>query len=265
MYDDDGNYIGWGDEGGDVGTGDVEPGEWTDNEDGSYTDADGQIFDVFTGELLGWENEDGSWFDVWGNYYDADGNPSGEPSAELSVDETFVFDPATGLYYDEILGAWYMETGDGGFALSDLQPRDLPGGETSDPGTLPTDLDTSPGFFEKVGNFFAGLFGGAASGAPSGGGSFGGMSGGGAAQARENQAQQKLNQAQQSGANPQQIAQLQQQLALARAAANSVSGGVDTKTILFVSLAAAGVYVLTRPRTRNPSPRRRKSTRRRRR
>jgi hypothetical protein len=223
-----------------------------DNGDGSWSDFTGNIYDD-QDNWIGIEGPNGTWVDGLGTVYNADNEPIG--------DFGFAYDPESGLYFDAISRAWYAEDPQGDFHLVGENPEGLTFEEAAAAQgiMLGTDLETDPGFFEKVGNFLSKIFGGSSTGGQGGGGNFGGGGGSSsqqqqAAQQRAQTAQQQLAQAQQSGANAQQLAALQQKLALANAALAKVESGGTMKTILIAGGTALGVYALTqlfgnRPRT----------------
>lgn len=234
MFDEYGNLIGeegndntGGDTGTDFQDGTVDDGlgGWTDNGDGSFTNAAGEIYD-YEGNFVGWENEDGTWVDAFGYVYDADGNLIGDA---IAFENSMTYEPVLGLYIDKITGQIFNPDGSSYT------------GEIAVPGS-----DTGGGFWDGVGKFFSKIFGGSGSGGGLGGGNFGGMSSGGAAQQRAEQSAQKLQQAQQSGASAQQLAQLQQQLTIARAAAASAASSSSSSPYLIGAAVLVGALILTR-------------------
>lgn len=245
-WDDEGGYEdpSWEDPGGVItdpwdgenpdGNGNGYGGEdWTDNGDGSVTDPDGYLYDIFSGEYLGWESAlgDGSWFNPDGQMFDSQGN--------WLRDDYLVHDEQTDTWYDAITGEWFDSQG----RLTEFHPREAPDGTPiTDEGNV---SDIGEGFFEKVGNLLKNLFGGSGSSQGGGQGGGGSSSFGSAAQSRQSQAEQALAKAQQSGtATTAQLAALQRQLAAAEAAVARSGGGMGS-TIMVAAAVGLGVYALT--------------------
>lgn len=227
-----------------------------DNGDGSWTDTAGNIYDE-NDQFLGIDNGDGSWWGADGVLYGADNTPIADPVLDgPGFDSTFEYDPATGLYFDTLTGAWFAVAPDG----TPQHVSDNPAGPsfeelaTAQGIATGAQLTTTPGFFSTVGSFLGKLFGGSASGGGFSSGSGGGSSGGGSssqqAQQRQQQAQQQLNQARAQNAPQQQIAQLQQQLKLTKAAAQQARQFEIAKYFLIAAGAGAVAYVATTRRGR---------------
>lgn len=214
------------------------------------------------------DNGDGSWTDVAsGEVYDDFGNYLGQHSdlfpdaAQPATDDSFIYDPGSGLYYDTLTGLYLDEQGNvisPDVALfadpnSGLTPRD---GDPYQGEILPpTNVDTGRGFLAAIGDFFGNLLGGSNNANPNTGGNTGGNFGGGSS--NQQQAQQRQQQAAQNlanaTANPNttaaQLAALQQQYLLASRAA-AAAGGTNWGTIAAVAGAGAVVaYFIARKKS----------------
>lgn len=243
LYDDNGNYIGDEDANGNRFNPDGTP--MTDTPADAITPVD----DPRT------NNGDGTYTDAYGQLYDAAGNYLGDVDANGNR-----FNP-DGTSMDAPDGM--VDNGDGTFTDRDGQVFDAEGhylgsidanGNRFNPDDTPYNqpAKSSGGFLDGLGTALKNLFGG--SGGSSGGGSSG--SGGSSSGQTAAKAQQNLAKAQAAGASAQQIAALQRALQLAQTNAAGGSGLTTQNTILIASAAVLGVYLLTQSRRENPVKRR---------